>query len=180
MAQDHGTRTGYAAGAHNRLREDEKRRYIALIAKGHTKLAAAEACGRRRSTFNDERLRDPEFAAEVDEAYHADGRDTLVEVARCRAVDGWDEAVFQKGELVGYVRKYDHRLLELLIKQRDPSFRDRVSVEQSGPGGGPIEVTHGDSIDAEIRRLLGEMDARDEAGDVGAAAPGAVAEGGAA
>jgi len=164
-------RTGLPPGKHNPLTEDEKHVYVSVVAAGRTKKAAADAAGRRRCTFNDEKKRDPEFAAAVDRAYFEDGRDSLVEVATCRFVDGWEEPVYQKGELVGFIRKYDNRLGEFLIKQRDPTFRDRISVEQTGKDGGPVEVVHRDAIDVEISRLLGVLGARDEAGAAGEVAP---------
>lgn len=158
----------------NPLTDDQKRTYITIVAAGRTKKAAAEATGRRRCTFNDEKKRDPEFAAAVDQAYFEDGRDALVEVATCRFVDGWEEPVYQKGLLVGHIRKFDNRLGEFLIKQRDPSFRDRISVEQTGKDGGPVEVVHRDAIDVEISRLLGVLGSRDEAGAAGEVASPAV------
>jgi hypothetical protein len=78
--------------------------------------------------------------------------------AVCRApsshVDGsWafgrDEPVFQRGELVGHVRRYDSRLLEMLLRARDPArFRESVQVNAGG------EVTFVlDSLLERARRL---------------------------
>lgn len=40
------------------------------------------------------------------------------------------------------VKQYSDRLLELLLKRfRPDKYRDRVSAEHSGPGGGPIDAT---------------------------------------
>jgi len=50
---------------------------------------------------------------------------TLEREAYRRAVEGWDEPVFQKGGVVGYVRRYDSNLVMFLIKKLDPSYRER-------------------------------------------------------
>jgi hypothetical protein len=57
-----------------------------------------------------------------------------------RAIVGVDEPVFQQGRLVGFVRRYSDKLLELAAKATMPE-RYRERHEFSGPGGGPIAVT---------------------------------------
>lgn len=143
-----------------------KARYIDLISQGRTKGAAAKACGRDSRRFRELEVNDEEFAARVEEAFEVAGRDALVEVATCRAIDGWDEPVFQGGKQVGTVHKHDSTLLMFLIKQRDPSFREnggKTQVELSGPDGKPIEVRDPDSVDAELNRLVAELAAREAA-----------------
>jgi hypothetical protein len=74
------------------------------------------------------RQHDPEFAKAWDDAYAAGG-DAIEEEARRRAMDGWDEAVFQGGEQVGVVHRYSDRLLERLLKGRKPQiYGDLVSI----------------------------------------------------
>ena len=51
--------------------------------------------------------------------------DSLVREARRRAVDGWEEPVFQKGIQVGVTRKYSDILLMFLLKGARPHvYRD--------------------------------------------------------
>ncbi len=50
--------------------------------------------------------------------------DLYVEEARRRAVDGVDEPIYQGGQLVGSKTKYSDRLLEVILKKKDPSYRD--------------------------------------------------------
>lgn len=45
------------------------------------------------------------------------------EEAHRRAVEGWDEGVYFKGELCGQERKFSDRLLELLLKADNPKYR---------------------------------------------------------
>lgn len=76
------------------------------------------------------------FKAAFDESYKA-GTEALIDEAKRRAVEGWDEPKFNKdGERVGTIRKYDSTLLMFLIKQRDPSYRERY--EFTGAGGAPL------------------------------------------
>ena len=54
-----------------------------------------------------------------------------------RAVEGIDEPVYQQGRLVGFVRKYSDRLLELAVKGGLPEkYRERF--EHTGAGGAPL------------------------------------------
>jgi hypothetical protein len=88
--------------------------------------AALAQCG--RVTVYAWRQHDPEFAKAWDDAYAAGG-DAIEEEARRRAMDGWDEAVFQGGEQVGVVHRYSDRLLDRLLKGRKPDvYGEQVSV----------------------------------------------------
>ena len=53
------------------------------------------------------------------------------------------------------------RLYYLRVNHEDWQILNQTRL--AGPTGGPIEVAHVDDIDREIRKLLGEMAARDEA-----------------
>lgn len=64
-----------------------------------------------------------------------DYRESLEAEVHRRAVDGWDEPVYQKGEMVGLIRRHSDRMLELLIKKNIPEYRDKVSVDASVKGG---------------------------------------------
>lgn len=54
--------------------------------------------------------------------------DMLIDEARRRAHDGWEEPVFQNGVMVGKITKYDSALLTLLIKKHDPRYREKYEV----------------------------------------------------
>lgn len=100
---------------------------------------------------------DPEYAAMFEEA-HARACDALEAEARRRAVEGTERPVFYKGRIVGYIREYSDRLLELLLKAKKPhEYKERTATEISGPGGGPIEVRNYEQLsDDELDRLLAE------------------------
>ena len=83
----------------------------------------------------------PDYPARFEDA-HQKACDSLESEARRRAVEGWQQPVYQKGELVGEITLYSDRLLELLLKaKRGNEFRERQSVEHTGRDGGPIETS---------------------------------------
>lgn len=133
---------------------------------------AAELAGVSRALVYAWRAADPKFAQAWEEALQL-GIDALEDEATRRAVEGWDEPVFQKGALVGTVRKYSDTLLTFLLQGRRPErFKARVSAEHSGPGGGPIQVE-------ETRAKLAERLARLAAAGAAGGVPGGGDGGGA-
>lgn len=86
---------------------------------------------------------DPEFCEAYDRAQSI-FREGLVSEAYRRAVEGWLEPVYQKGECVGEVRRYSERLLEMLLKRFDPAFRDKAMVDVNVGQGGVLVVPSSD------------------------------------
>ena len=102
--------------------------------------ASAQLSGRSRAAAYKARDRSPEFALLWDEALE-EAIDTMELEARRRAMSGVDEPVYYQGQAIGAVRKYSDVLLIFLLKAHRPAkFRDNVSMEHSGPVGGPIKV----------------------------------------
>jgi len=67
------------------------------------------------------------LAADAIERY----RESLEHEARRRAVDGWDEPVIGgkfRDEVVAHVRRYDSRLMELMLKRHIPEYRDKYEA----------------------------------------------------
>ncbi len=94
-----------------------------------------------RTTIYRWRDSDPVFAAALDEA-DLMAAERLEQEARRRAVDGVEKPVWHKGQMVGSVREYSDTLLIFLLKGALPDkYRERVSSEISGQGGGPLQVT---------------------------------------
>lgn len=85
------------------------------------------------------RRQDKAFDQAVNEALaiYSEG---LEEEAHRRGVEGVDEPVFgntgpfERG-VIGHVRRYSDRLLELLLKKNNPAFRDHVKVDANLTGG---------------------------------------------
>jgi hypothetical protein len=64
-----------------------------------------------------------------------------------RAVEGWDEPVFFKGEEVGCIRRFSDRLLEMHAKRHCPEYRDRGQLDVNVSGG--VLVVHETGMTAE-------------------------------
>lgn len=87
------------------------------------------------STITRLRKNDREFSNMCEERM-AVFRDRLEKECYRRAVEGWDEAIFDKlGRPVGTVRKFDGKLLELMLKRHIPEFRDKMEVSNVHSGG---------------------------------------------
>lgn len=135
---------------------------------GTAKKAAAflcelEACGNvtracKRSTLPlrtayNRRDSDAKFAAAWDAALDR-AVVQLEDEARRRAHDGTLKPVFYQGERCGQVREYSDTLLIFLLKAARPErYRERVSAELSGPGGGPLGIEVSDARAALLRGL---------------------------
>lgn len=111
--------------------------------------AAAKASGIDRGQHYDWLARSdkyPGYRKQFEDA-HEQACDRLETEMIRRGVQGWDEPVFgkQPGKdtgtgVVGHIRKWSDRMLEIALKARRPEkFRERYDLEHSGPQGGPIE-----------------------------------------
>lgn len=98
-----------------------------------TEAAVAAGVDRERHY---EWLADPEKYPNYREAYEnarEKAADRLEAEATRRAVDGWEEPVFQQGMQVGLIRRHSDRMLEILLKARRPErFRERHDVTTGG------------------------------------------------
>jgi len=128
---------------------------------GNLSASARRAKATRQGVY--ERLeRDEGFKAAFDDAKR-DANESLETEARRRAVTGVLEPVFYQGEECGRIRKYSDTLLIVLMKGNMPDkYRERVTNEHTGEGGGPIEYKHSGHVDLtgltpeELMRLYNE------------------------
>ena len=116
---------------------DTRARFLDVLRETANVTKAAAAVNVSRRCAYDHRADDQEFADEWDDAVE-EATDALEAEARRRALDGWDEPVYQGGALVGYVRKYSDRMLELMLRANRTRYR-ASAVEVSGPDGKPIQ-----------------------------------------
>jgi hypothetical protein len=112
----------------------------ALEASGNVS-ASARRAGVGRATAYRHRQAEPEFRSGWDQAIET-AMDDLEAEARRRAVDGWDEPVFFKGEVCGHIRRYSDALIMFLLKAYRPEFRDNYRVEHSGDTTTTVRVTY--------------------------------------
>lgn len=101
------------------------------VANGGVITHAAKAIGVAPATPRNWMRQDPSFLAQFEVA-RQEANDTIrTEIVR-RAVEGWDEEVYQNGHFVGTVHKYDSNLLMFYAKSRMPEFRERVDITSDG------------------------------------------------
>ncbi len=106
---------------------------------GSIRKAAEFAKIERRSHYN--WLQDPDYAQRFADA-HENAMELLLEEARRRGYEGWDEPVVYQGQYCYpaskdgkpskkplMVRKYDAGLLQFLIKGGKPEYRDSYKAE---------------------------------------------------
>ena len=72
-------------------------------------------------------------------------REKISMIVHNRATDGWKEPVFYKGCLVGQIRKFSDRMLEMHAKRHVPEYRDRANLDVNVTGG--VLVVHSGDID---------------------------------
>ena len=82
--------------------------------------------------------------AEARELY----RDKVSRAVHNRAIVGWLEPQFFKGEFCGYIRKFSDRMLEMQAKRYVPEYRDKSAVDVNVKGG-VLVVNPGDIEDKE-------------------------------
>lgn len=120
-----------------KLTDRRKRAFLNELRLHGIMARAARAASPRASarygalqTFKDERERDPEFAAQWQEAVEAAEASIEAEIYR-RAQEGWEEPIFggrHKEKIVGTVRKYSDRLLELRARAMLPAYRETNAI----------------------------------------------------
>jgi hypothetical protein len=117
------------------LSPERKAAFVAELARHGIAMRAARAASPHTasgalSTFTDERRRDPEFAAQWEEAVEMARAEVEHEIYR-RSTEGVEEAVYggkYKETVVGTVRRYSDRLLELRARALLPAYRDAAAL----------------------------------------------------
>lgn len=100
------------------------------IAMRAARAASPQSSNGALSTFKDERQRDLEFAKAWDEALDMARAEIEHEIFR-RSTEGYEEPVYggkYRETVVGTVRKYSDRLLELRARALLPAYRDAAAL----------------------------------------------------
>lgn len=116
--------------AKKKVTQRRRKIFLKTLAKTGRIGYSAKAAGYSCSTYL-ARIRrlDPDFSAQWDEALDT-AMDILEDAAHERAVDGVEEPVFHKGEIVGYKLRYSDGLLTTLLKANDPDkYRDNNKLD---------------------------------------------------
>lgn len=140
---------------HTPFTRTRKIKYAAKLAELGRPADAAAIVGVGMSTVNRHIREDEAFAELVAEAREQFAASVEAEIKR-RAMEGVDEPVFNRGEVVGHVTRFSDRLLLALAKKHDPGFRDYVKVDQNTnvSGGVAVGLEGLGALSAEHRALL--------------------------
>jgi hypothetical protein len=157
-----------------KLTPARQERFLKALAETGNITAAVALAGTSRTRVYELRKVDENFRAGWDEAENT-ASDKLEAEAWRRAVDGVQEPLVSGGKIVRdddgnpiAIRRYSDAMLTLLLKARRPEkFRERSSVEMSGPGGKPIEVA---DARQRISTELAKIAERFSSGTIGAGA----------
>lgn len=135
-----------------KLTPEKKREFLTILSQTCNVTKAAQALGIARRTAYDHRESDPEFLTAWDNAIE-EAVDLLEQEAQRRAFNGTQRPVFHQGAQCGVIQEYSDTLAIFLLKAHRPKkYRERSSVEHSGPNGGPIAIT-----DADTERARGKV-----------------------
>ena len=117
-----------------------RRPFINQLAETGNVALSAESVGIARPEVYKARQRNKGFAKDWDNAMER-ATDALEQEARRRGMDGVDEPVFFKGQVVGAVRKYSDTLLIFLLKAHRPKkFREYHHLEHASSPDQPLTV----------------------------------------
>jgi hypothetical protein len=130
-----------------------KKQHRFLMAFVNGAYTPAHACHAAQVSVEAYRLwmrKDPLFVAAMEEANEFVCQRLEREAIR-RAMEGWEEPVYQKGMLVGYVRKFDSNMLQFVLKKMKPEYRERYAP----PEGFVADIT--ERLRAGMARARGEV-----------------------
>lgn len=102
--------------------------FLEAYAQHANVLLAARAAGVYRSRVYEWLEHDEDFSFAYNQAKE-DAKDVLRAEIYRRSVEGWEEPVFQLGNLAGKVRKYDATLLIFHSKMMMPEYREKTQVD---------------------------------------------------
>ena len=118
----------------------KKSAFLAAYARTASITKAAELAGIDRANHYDWKATDPQYVAAF-EAAKLLATESLEDEAIRRAHEGVRKPVYQGGKKVGAVQEYSDTLMIFLLKGAKPEkYRERGTVELSGPAGAPIPL----------------------------------------
>ena len=124
---------------YNSLTPEKRAQFLALLSEYGNVTRAADDAGLSRVYLYQMKRGDESFAAEWEEAARV-GAARLEDEARKRAVEGWEEPVWHRGEMCGTVRKFSDTLLICLLKAHHPDkYRENIKQQIEG-GDKPVSV----------------------------------------
>lgn len=130
----------------------------ALSETGQYRLAS-ERVGISETAARNLRGRDPNFARQCEGALQR-SLPLIEQIAWERAVEGWEEPVVVRGELVGTRRRYSESLLRMLLGEAQKVRRSEAAAEaRAAAARGPRRATR-EETNAELRKQLDALERR--------------------
>jgi hypothetical protein len=122
----------------------KKELFLDAFAEHANVMLAAREAGIHRSTVYVWLEQDEEFSLAYNQAKE-NAKDVIRAEIKRRAVDGWDEEVYQLGHFAGKVHKYSDTLLIFQAKMLMPEYRDKSQLDVNNitpntPGTIPINT----------------------------------------
>lgn len=134
-------------------------RFIDIVAASGSLSFAAKQVGKSMKKVQDRRERFPEFATHVQAALDYFNSAVLERAAFVRAIDGVIEPVFNKGVVVGYVRRFSDALMNKLLEGNLDKYKNRIDVDVNAPvviqGGLPARPLTAADVPRDVAERLG-------------------------
>ena len=125
-------------GRGRRKTEAQKQKFLEAFREICIVTTAAKMAGMCAKTVYNIRDRDPVFRAAMEEVEY-EVQDKIETEIRRRAMEGVDKPIFYQGKVVGTVKEYSDRLIELLAKgHMKDRYGDQSKVEMTGKDGTPL------------------------------------------
>jgi hypothetical protein len=156
------TKTTRGKASVRRCRDTKKGQFIARYRETGNIAGSAKDIEVDRGTIYDWEEKDPDFALAMKVALDEYVSKLETEADR-RAVDGFDEPVYQNGHLVGHKRRFSDVLLMFRLNGLAPEKYKRISrTETTGKDGGPVvsvSVSASDLTDDQLAAIAaGKVD----------------------
>lgn len=123
------------------LTAQDKQKFLQkLMSSAGNVSKAAQAVKIARHTAYEHKKNDPDFSQAWDNVLAA-VYDQMEQELYNRAVKGWDEPVFYKGDMIAKIRKKSDRLLEFALKgNRAEKFRERLDLNAHHTGSLDVNI----------------------------------------
>lgn len=118
----------YQKGGDVMFTQELKDEYVRLLAETGALNKCALAINLTLSTVRTHRKQDKDFGKACEDALDV-FRDKIDLAVYHRGVEGWMEAVWFQGLIVGYVRKYSDSMLAMFAKRHNPAYREKFEID---------------------------------------------------
>lgn len=122
------------ARGYTKWNEEREAQFLGTLAKTGLIGVSCKAAGISQACEKMRRDQDEDWARRFNEAMQ-DYNESLEQEIHRRGVEGYDEPIYQNGQLVGHRRRYSDRLLEMQAKSRMKKYQEKavdIGIEAGG------------------------------------------------